>query len=156
MDLFCMFQQLLTNLFTNRNDEAEKLWEENLRVKEGLFGPNHPSLIVHLQNLAASYALAEKHELCEPLLRRSLKLSVEDLGPDAPQVSVPLECLATTLHHLDRQQEAEPIARRALQIREAHFDPDSGIVGELPFFKISCKYSRGLLVLLNVIVSLNC
>jgi tetratricopeptide (TPR) repeat protein len=146
---------LLTNLFMNRNDEAEKLWEENLRVKEELFGPNHPSLIVHLQNLATAYAVAEKHEKCVPLLRRSLKLAVEDLGPDAPQVSVPLECLATALHHLDRQQEAEPIARRALEIREAHYDPDSTIVGKLPLFKCPCIDCRALLVPYNVIPSLN-
>ncbi|XP_024374834.1 uncharacterized protein [Physcomitrium patens] len=119
----------LLNL-VGRNDEAEKLWEENLRVKERLFGPNHPSVIVHLQNLATSYATAGKHEKCEPLLRRSLKLTVEEMGPNAPQVSVPLECLATALHHLGRQVEAEPIARRALEIREAAFGPDSAIVGE--------------------------
>ncbi|KAG0586437.1 hypothetical protein KC19_2G090400 [Ceratodon purpureus] len=119
----------LLNL-VGRIDESEKLWEENLRVKEEFFGPNHPSLIVHLQNLATAYAVAEKHEQCVPLLRRSLKLAVEDMGPDAPQVSVPLVCLATALHHLNRQQEAELIARRALEIREAHYDPDSGIVGE--------------------------
>lgn len=115
----------------NRNDEAEELWETNLLEKEKLFGPNHPSVIVHLQNLATAYAVGEKHEKSVPLLRRSLKLAVEDLGPDAPQVSVPLEMLATALHHLDRQDEAEPIARRALQIREAHFDSDSAIIGEL-------------------------
>lgn len=130
-------------MIMNRNDEAEKLWEENLRVKERLFGPNHPSVIVHLQNLATSYATAGKHEKCEPLLRRSLKLTVEEMGPNAPQVSVPLECLATALHHLGRQVEAEPIARRALEIREAAFGPDSAIVGKLALVKSSCKDLRG-------------
>ena len=123
----------------NRNNESEKLWEENLRVREELVGPHDPSLIVHLQNLATAYAVAEKYEQCVPLLRRSLTLAVADLGPDAPQVSVPLECLATTLHHLGRQQEAEPIARRALQIRDAHYDSDSAIVGKSPLFKLLIK-----------------
>lgn len=115
----------------NRNDEAEELWETNLLVKERVFGPDHPSLIVHLQNLATAYAVGEKHDKCVPVLRRSLKLAVEDLGPDAPQVSVPLEMLATALHHLNREDEAEPIARRALEIREAHFDPNSAVIGAL-------------------------
>lgn len=114
-----------------RNEEAEELWETNLVVRERVVGPDHPTLIVHLQNLATAYAVGEKHEKALPLLRRTLKLAVEDLGPDAPQVSVPLEMLATALHHLDRPAEAEPIARRALEIREAHFDPDSAVIGEL-------------------------
>ena len=90
-------------LIVNRNDEAEKLWEESLVIKEKAVGPNDPSLVVHLQNLATSYAVSGKYEKCEPLLRRSLKLTTANLGPHAPQVSVPLECLATALHHMQSQ-----------------------------------------------------
>jgi hypothetical protein len=116
--------------FTSRNDEAEELWEENLRVKEQALGPNDPRLVVHLQNLATAYAAVQKYDKCEPLLRRSLKLVSAHLGPTSPQVSVPLACLATALHHLGNQSEAEPLARQALHTREAAFGPDSPIVGK--------------------------
>ncbi|CAK9865259.1 unnamed protein product [Sphagnum jensenii] len=119
----------LLNLL-ERNDEAEELWEENLRVKEQALGPNDPRLVVHLQNLATAYAAVQKYDKCEPLLRRSLKLVSAHLGPTSPQVSVPLACLATALHHLGNQSEAEPLARQALHTREAAFGPDSPIVGE--------------------------
>lgn len=118
--------------FVYRHDEAEELWEKNLHAKERVIGPNDPTLVVHLQNLATAYAVSGKYEECVPLLRRSLKLTTANLGPNAPQVSVPLECLATALHHTGRQYEAEPLARQALHIREAAFGSDSAIVGKLP------------------------
>ncbi len=120
--------------FICRNDEAEELWEENLRVKEQTLGPNDPKLVVHLQNLATAYAAVQKYEKCEPLLRRSLKLVSTHLGPNAPQISIPLACLATALHHLGKQSEAEPLARQAQHIREAAFGPDSLIVGKPSIF----------------------
>jgi hypothetical protein len=120
--------------FICRNDEAEELWEENLRVEERTLGPNDPKLVVHLQNLATAYAAVQKYEKCEPLLRRSLKLVSTHLGPNAPQISIPLACLATALHHLGKQSEAEPLARQAQHIREAAFGPDSLIVGKPSIF----------------------
>jgi hypothetical protein len=101
----------------HRHDEAEELWEKNLHAKERVIGPNDPTLVVHLQNLATAYAVSGKYEECVPLLRRSLKLTTANLGPNAPQVSVPLECLATALHHTGRQYA---------------FGSDSAIVGKLP------------------------
>ncbi|KAH9548289.1 hypothetical protein CY35_11G080700 [Sphagnum magellanicum] len=126
-----------------KNDEAEELWEENLRVKERTLGPNDPKLVVHLQNLATAYAAVQKYEKCEPLLRRSLKLVSTHLGPNAPQISIPLACLATALHHLGKQSEAEPLARQAQHIREAAFGPDSLIVGEACNCLASILHSMG-------------
>lgn len=132
-----LVEELLICGTVNRNDEAQELWEENLRIKERSVGSNDPSLVVHLQNLATSYAVAGKYDMCEPLLRRSLKLTIANLGPKAPQVTVPLECLATALHHLGRQYEAEPLARQALHIREAAFGPNSAIVGKISLPSLS-------------------
>lgn len=129
--------------FLERHDEAEELWEKNLHAKERAIGPNDSTLVVHLQNLATSYAVSGKYEKCVPLLRRSLKLTTANLGPNAPQVSVPLECLATALHHTGRQYEAEPLARQALNIREAAFGSESPIVAEACNCLASILHSMG-------------
>lgn len=113
-----------------RTREAQDLWEEVLHDKERAVGVNSPRLVVHLQNLATSYAQDGRYEMCEPLLRRSLKLVSTSLGPTAPQVSIPLEYLATTLHHLDQNREAESLARQALSIRERNFPDDHLLIGE--------------------------
>ncbi|KAH7364953.1 hypothetical protein KP509_18G000700 [Ceratopteris richardii] len=113
-----------------RTKEAQDLWEEVLHEKERSIGVNSPRLVVHLQNLATSYAQDGKFERCEPLLRRSLKLLTTSLGPTAPQVSIPLEFLATTLHHLGQNLEAESLARQCLNIREKNFPDDHLLIGE--------------------------
>ncbi len=94
-------------------------------------GSDDPQLVVHLQNLATSYAASGKHEKCEPLLQHSLKLVTSSFGPNSPQLSIPLECLATTLYHLDRDDEAEPLARQALKLREHSFGSNSATVGKI-------------------------
>lgn len=126
-----------------RKKEAQELLEENLREKEKVCGPNSPRLVVHLQNLATSYASDEKFDKCESLIRRSLKLVTTSLGPTAVQVSVPLAFLASTLHHLNKNTEAESMARQALSIREQNFPMDDLLVGEACHILASILHSGG-------------
>ncbi|CAM6104044.1 unnamed protein product [Calypogeia fissa] len=116
--------------YLNRETEAQELWEENLRVKEGVLGRNDIQLVPHLNNAATSYANSGKFDKCEPLLRRSLKIMTVHFGPRAPEVSVPLELLATALHHLGRGFEGEPLAREAVTIRESHYGENHAITGQ--------------------------
>ncbi|KAI5065101.1 hypothetical protein GOP47_0019796 [Adiantum capillus-veneris] len=125
-----------------RTEEAQDLWEEILHEKERIVGINSPRLVVHLHNLATSYAQIGRFDRCEPLLRRSLKLVTTTLGPTAPQVSVPLEFLATTLHHLDKNKEAESLARQALSIREKNFPDDHLLIGEACYILASILHEN--------------
>lgn len=124
----------------NRETEAQELWEENLRVKEGVLGKNDIQLVPHLNNAATSYAHSGLFDKCEPLFRRSLKLTTVHFGPRAPQVSIPLEMLATALHHLGRGFEGEPLAREAVAIRESHFGENHPTTGKTPSFH-SCSFA---------------
>ncbi len=94
-------------------------------------GSDEPQLVVHLQNLAKSFAASGKHDKCEPLPQHSLKLVTSTLGPNSPQLSIPLECLATTLHHLDQDDEAEPLACQALKLCECSFGSNSATAGKI-------------------------
>lgn len=113
-----------------REEESQLLWEKNLLIKEEALGRDHPSLALHLQNLATSYALSRKFEKSEYILRRSLRILSAGLVPNAPEISFPMLSLATTLYHLGRHREAEDLAQEALRIREASFDKQSPAVGE--------------------------
>jgi hypothetical protein len=94
-------------------------------------GSDEPQLVVHLQNLAKSFAASGKHDKCEPLQQHNLKLVTSTLGPNSPQLSIPLECLGTTLHHLDRDNEAQPLACQALKLHECSFGSNSATVGKI-------------------------
>eukprot|EP01018_Ginkgo_biloba_P013746 Gb_27651 [translate_table: standard] len=113
-----------------REQESQEVWEKNLLVKEEAAGRDHPSLVVHLQNLATSYAKSGKFEKCEFLLRRALKILLDCSIPDDPEVSLPMLSLATTLYHLGKNEEAEDLAQEALRIREAFFDKQNPLIGE--------------------------
>eukprot|EP00249_Psilotum_nudum_P007492 c20602_g1_i2 orf=156-1889(-) len=128
---------------TGRHKEAQKLWEENLFQKERLVGFKSPQLVIHLQNLATSYACNGKFEKCEQLLRRSLQLVEGFLGPRAPEVLLPLENLAMTLHNLERDNEAVELAHRAINIREAVFGPDDPSIGETCQLTASILHALG-------------
>ncbi|XP_059075896.1 uncharacterized protein LOC131060356 isoform X2 [Cryptomeria japonica] len=113
-----------------REEESQQLWEQNLLRKEEALGNDHPSLAMHIQNLATSYAHSGKFEKSELLLRRCVRILSARLVHDAPETSVPMLSLATILYHQGRNKEAEDLALDALRIREAFFDKDGPIVGE--------------------------
>ncbi|KAJ7522419.1 hypothetical protein O6H91_18G009800 [Diphasiastrum complanatum] len=113
-----------------RYEEAQELLEDILHAKEQALGPSDPQLVIHLHNLANSYAQSGNFTRSELLVRRSLKLVTASLGPTASQVSVPLELLATVLQHQRKHIEAEPLARQALVLRETAFGKDHPVVGD--------------------------
>ncbi|KAH9329598.1 hypothetical protein KI387_001706, partial [Taxus chinensis] len=122
------FAELLYVL--GREEESQQLWEKNLLIKEEALGNDHPSLALHLQNLATSYAQSGKFEKSEHLLRRGLRILSSNLVRDAPETSVPMVSLATNLYRQGRNKEAEGLALDALRIREAVFEKDGLLVGE--------------------------
>eukprot|EP00252_Welwitschia_mirabilis_P001275 TRINITY_DN1116_c0_g1_i1.p1 TRINITY_DN1116_c0_g1~~TRINITY_DN1116_c0_g1_i1.p1 ORF type:complete len:599 (-),score=126.89 TRINITY_DN1116_c0_g1_i1:107-1903(-) len=135
------FAELLHVL--GREEEAQKLWEKNLFAQEQIVGSDHPSLAVHLHNLATSYAYSKKFEKCEFLLRRNIRILSDGLSPDAPETTIPMLTLATTLYHLERHNEAETLAQRVLNIREASLQKGNPLIGEACDCLASIKYTLG-------------
>jgi tetratricopeptide (TPR) repeat protein len=62
---------------TNRLDEAEPLMRRALAIDEKSFGPDHPNVAIHLNNLAALLKATNRLDEAEPLMRRHVAIFVE-------------------------------------------------------------------------------
>jgi tetratricopeptide (TPR) repeat protein len=107
-----------------RYAEAEKASSRALAVSEESLGPDHPTVAVRLNNLAALLSKTNRVTEAEPLMRRALAIDEASYGPDHPNVARDLNNLAQLLADTNRLAEAEPLMRRALAIFEASYGPN--------------------------------
>ena len=98
---------------------GEPLNVRALALAEARFGPDHPEVATHLNNLAHLLWTTNRLAAAEPLLRRALAIREKSFGPDRPEVASSLNSLAAVLDDTNRRAEAEPLYRRALAIDEA-------------------------------------
>ncbi len=104
--------------------EAEPLMRRALAIDEASFGPDHPRVALHLNNLAQLLQATNRLPEAEPLMRRALAINEASFGPDHPDVAPSLNNLASLLQATNRVPEAEPLMRRGLAINEASFGAD--------------------------------
>ena len=114
-----------------RGEEGRVLLEECLLITEKYQGKDHPSCVIHLMNLAASYSQFKNFAEAERLLRISLQIMMKTVPPDDQSITFPMLHLAVVLYNLNRDEEAENFALNALLIREKAFGEESLPVGEL-------------------------
>lgn len=100
-------------------------------ITEKYQGKDHPSCVIHLMNLAASYSKSKNFAESERLLRKSLQIMMRAVPPDDQSITFPMLHLAVTLYNLNRDEEAEKFALNALHIRERSFGAESLPVGKL-------------------------
>ncbi len=99
-------------------------YKRALTISEKAFGPDHPDVVVHLNNLAEFYCAWGKYAEAEPLYKRALTIFNETL-PSHPDVSMLLNNLAEIYHPWGRYAEAELLYMGALAIEEKFFGPDN-------------------------------
>lgn len=107
----------------SRYDEAEALYRQSLASAEATLGPNHPSLVFTLNDLAQLLFVLSRYDDAEALLQRSLAIT-ESFNPNHENVARALGNLARLLDHESRYAEAEPLYRRSLATFEAACGPD--------------------------------
>ena len=100
-----------------RYSEAEPYAKEALRLSTEEFGPNDPTTVAILNNLAELYRAQGKYAEAEPLYQRSLAIKEKTLGPEHPDVATSLENYATLLRETGRNNEATRMEARAKVIR---------------------------------------
>ena len=105
-------------------EQSLALRESALAIYESALGPDDPSAVTALGNLAYAYWRLARHREALPLELRALQITEAALGPDHPETAIRLNNLATTYHDLGRAGEALPLQQRALQITEAALGPD--------------------------------
>jgi tetratricopeptide (TPR) repeat protein len=98
--------------------EAERLYRRGLAIEEKSYGPGHPAVAPHLNNLGNLLRETNRAYEAEPLIRRALAINENNLGSDHPTVAIQLNVLAYLLHDAGRFGEAELFFRRALEMSE--------------------------------------
>ncbi len=106
-----------------RYDDAEPLCRRALAIAERSYGPDHPNVAVHLNDLASLLQDTNRLSEAEPMYRRALAIDEKSYGPNHPNVARDLNNLAGLLWATRRLSEAEPMYCRALAIDERSCGP---------------------------------
>jgi hypothetical protein len=93
-------------------EQADTNLREALRVKEGLFGPEHFGNVGVLAHLGRLHQAKGDHQAAANWVQRSLLVAETALGPDNSAVVAPLLILAS----LAGDEPAEPLLRRAHRV----------------------------------------
>ncbi|CAB1106731.1 unnamed protein product [Ectocarpus sp. CCAP 1310/34] len=105
-------------------DEAGKLYERSLAIREKALGPDHPDVAQSLNNWALLLESQGKYDQAGPLYDRSLAIREKVQGPDHPAVALTLNNRAGLLKAQGNYDEAGKLYERSLAIREKALGPD--------------------------------
>ncbi len=87
-----------------------------LEVRERTLGPDHPNLILPLNNLAKLYIEVNIKRLSR-FTKESRRSKKGRFGPDHPDVATVLENMSELYKKMGRQDEAKKVKARAEEIR---------------------------------------
>jgi tetratricopeptide (TPR) repeat protein len=104
--------------------EGEPLAVQALQVRERVLGPEHPSTLNLVNNLAALYRSQGQYAEAEPLYQRALTARERVLGAEHPDTLMSVSNLAVLYWSQGRYAEAEPLFQRALAARERVLGPE--------------------------------
>jgi serine/threonine protein kinase/Tfp pilus assembly protein PilF len=107
-----------------RDDEAERLLLEALRLEQaGATGAN-PMVARATMNLAGNHLMAGRYDRAEPLFREAVRMYDRLLPPEHSERATALATLGWTLVDGGKPAEAEPFLREALRIRRKSLPAD--------------------------------
>ena len=118
------FEQGAALYEAGRYEEAVPFWRKALELGERVFGADHPTTAIFINNLALLYHAQGRYEAAGPFYKRALAVSETALGPDHPLVATSLNNLAGLYDNQGRYEAAEPLYKRALTISERALGPD--------------------------------
>lgn len=98
--------------------EGETFLKKALKIREKLFGIEHPDTAQALTNLADLYRSQAKYSDAEPLYKHALRIREKVLGKDHAEVASSLHSLAVIYYWQGKYEKAELPHKRALKIRE--------------------------------------
>ena len=107
-----------------RGAESLALYQQAQRLRERLWGPEHPSLALNLNNIASELLSLGRPDEALATFRRSLALLEAARSPDHPSLGPPLNNLAVLLRREGRLEESRQHFERALAIFERSKGPD--------------------------------
>jgi len=128
-----------------KHAEALPLALKAVELSEEGLHPDHPTVAIYLEHLAALYRTLGEGVKAEPVLRRALAVREKALGPDHLAVSYTLHNLADLYEAEGKYAEAEPLFLRALAIKEKTVGPtDLTVALTLEHFAILLRKTNRL------------
>lgn len=141
-EMVALLKQGAARLEAGNDAEAVECLRKALEIGDRTVGPDHPDLIILLNDLTRIYLRQSAYAAAEPLLLRLLEMK-RSKGEDHPEVATVLASLATVRQGLGRHESAEQLWRRVLEIRERTLAPNHfAIATALEHFGEACS-ARG-------------
>jgi CHAT domain-containing protein/Tfp pilus assembly protein PilF len=123
-DARMQFEDALKLQRAGKYDEALRLAERALEIRERLLGTEHPDVATGIDGLAGVYFDRGEYVKAEPLYLRALAIREKALGNDHPATAESLNNLAAVYTLQGKYGQAEPLYKRALDIREKALGDD--------------------------------
>jgi eukaryotic-like serine/threonine-protein kinase len=103
--------------------EALKLFQQALKIREKVLGPDHYEVAVSLDSVGSAFWYMERYHDARPYYEKALEIREKALGPTHPEVAGSLNNLAILLRYLGEPEKSVPLYERALAIKEKAFGP---------------------------------
>jgi tetratricopeptide (TPR) repeat protein len=105
--------------------KALPLSEQTLQKRQVRLGPDHPSTLRSMNNLAVAYQAAGQLDKAVPLLERTLDKQKTNLRPDHPDTLNTMNNLAQAYQQAGRHDRAEPLLWELLEPQRKKTGPES-------------------------------
>ncbi|KAI4599650.1 hypothetical protein KJ359_001747 [Pestalotiopsis sp. 9143b] len=104
--------------------EAEEMHREALELRKSVLGPEHPSTLDSMNNLAGVLRSQGKYEEAEEMHRETLGRKKSVLGPEHPRTLDSMNNLALVLASQGKYEQAEEMHRETLELRKLVLGPE--------------------------------
>ncbi|KAL0929379.1 uncharacterized protein CTRU02_215545 [Colletotrichum truncatum] len=107
-----------SNELLGKYGEAEQMHRQTLELMQKVLGPENPSTLTSMSNLAGVLKSQGKYEEAEQMHRQTLELSQKVVGLDNPSTLTSMNNLAGVLKSQGKYEEAEQMHRQTLELRQ--------------------------------------
>lgn len=109
---------------------AEPFTERALKLREDIFGKDHPEVALSIHSLAELYRAQQKFSGARALYQRALSIREKRFGAESAEVAAILHDLAECDHDQGNHEFALEHYRHSLSIRQATLKPDDPAIAD--------------------------
>jgi non-specific serine/threonine protein kinase/serine/threonine-protein kinase len=115
----------VTWLTLGRYEEAKQEFQRAIELREQELGPDDPSTLKSINDLAVVYQKAGDIEKALPLFEKVWKERKKTLSPDHPELILSINNLAAAYLDVERAEEARDLYQRVLEVSKSTLGPDN-------------------------------
>jgi CHAT domain-containing protein/Tfp pilus assembly protein PilF len=138
-----LYKRSLNLIRSDTYNEALRLLEQVLEIREKLLGSDHPDFSRALNAMANVYSRRGEYAKAEPLYYRALAVREKSLGPEHPDTALTLNNLGLRCLERSDYAKAELFFQRALAILEKTLGPEHSLVSVVLYNLAILSRERG-------------